>query len=64
MKQEVNYIKQKLCNISIEEFDALDEVHEFSENIRRIKKKCLKNTVKIFINHPKENIRQQWPLLY
>ena len=31
MKQEVNYIKQKLCNISIEEFDALDYVHEYTE---------------------------------
>lgn len=42
MKQEVNYIKQKLCNISIEEFDALDEVHEFSEKYKENKKEMLK----------------------
>ena len=42
MKQEVNYINQKLCDISIEEFDALDGVHEFSEKYKENKKEMLK----------------------
>lgn len=42
MKQEANYINQKLCDISIEEFDALDGVHEFSEKYKENKKEMLR----------------------
>lgn len=42
MKQGADYMKQEMFDISIEEFDALDGAHEFSEEYKKKKKEMLR----------------------
>ncbi len=42
MEKKDNYVNQELFDISIEDFDALDGVHEFSDKYKNNKRKLLK----------------------
>jgi len=52
MEKKDNYINQKLFDISIEDFDALDGVHEFSDKYKNNKKQLLKEYRKGICKHP------------
>ena len=39
MEKKDNYVNQELFDISIEDFDALDGVHEFSDKYKNNKRK-------------------------
>lgn len=52
MEKKDNYINQKLFDISIEDFDALDGVHEFSDKYKNNKKQLLKEYRKGIYKHP------------
>jgi len=52
MEKKDNYVNQKLFDISIEDFDALDGVHEFSDKYKNNKEKLLKEYHKSVYKHP------------
>lgn len=50
MEKKDNYISQELFDISIEDFDALDGVHEFSDKYKNNKKELIKEYRKSIYN--------------
>ena len=50
MEKKDNYISQELFDISIEDFDALDGVHEFSDKYKNNKKELIKEYRKSVCN--------------
>lgn len=51
MEKKDNYVNQELFDISIEDFDALDGVHEFSDKYKNNKKELLKEYRKNICKH-------------
>ena len=51
---------QELYDISIEEFDKMNEKHVFSEKYKKNKQKMLKDSERVY-GHRQELKQQKWP---